>query len=170
MSYIDPYASAGGPVTVAQLPTVPESKGGTNQTTYTKGDLLTASAGPSPAILLTSSTITVLTTRDLTGPEATQLANLLAAHIAPDPLTPDQASRLAARASLTANTPTERATRNTQRVIMASVIEARNKINQLVRAVNALNGGSIPPLTNRTWAQALAAVRGAIDAETDPST
>lgn len=131
--------------------------------------LLTASAGPSPAVLLTASSVTVLTTRDLTGAEAVQLASLLAAHTAPDPLTPDQAARLAARASLVASTPTERATRNTQRVIMASVVEARNKINQLVAAVNALNGGSITPLTNRTWAQALAAVRSAIDAETDPN-
>ena len=60
MSYIDPYAFAGGPVTVAQLPTVPESKGGTNQTTYTKGDLLIASAANTLAKLAVGTALQLL--------------------------------------------------------------------------------------------------------------
>ena len=74
------------------------------------------------------------------------------------------ARRRRTRAALTGGEPTQAAARNALRVIYASIGETRQRLNQLIAAT----GAAVPPLPIRTWAQALAAVRQQIDAETDP--
>lgn len=52
--------------------------------------------------------------------------------------------------------------RNALRVVFASIVETRNKVNEL-----AALAPTVDPLPNRTWAQLKTAVRNQIDAETD---
>lgn len=75
--------------------------------------------------------------------------------------------RRLAKESLAGPDPVPRSTRCALRVIYSSLVECRAKVNEVVAFANS-KGASINPLTNRTWAQALQAVRQAIDAETDP--
>jgi len=63
--------------------------------------------------------------------------------------------------------PTQMSARNTQRVIYASLVQTRMAVNQLIAWANSM-GANLTPLQNRTWAQALQAVRAQIDAEGDP--
>lgn len=73
-----------------------------------------------------------------------------------------------AKAALTDSTdPTRIATRNTARVLMASLIETRAAYNQLAAWARPL-GYTGPTLANRNWAMALAAAKAQIDAETTP--
>ncbi len=53
--------------------------------------------------------------------------------------------------------------RNSLRVVFGSLVETRNKVNEL-----AALAPTVDPLPNRTWTQLKAAVRNQIDAETDP--
>ena len=79
-----------------------------------------------------------------------------------------QKVRAAAKAALTdQDDPTQFSTRNTQRVIYASLVQTRMAVNQLIAWANTM-GANLTPLQNRTWAQALQAVRAQIDAEGDP--
>jgi len=72
-----------------------------------------------------------------------------------------------AKDHITAETPESKAMRNAFRVVMASLIETRLKVNELVTAHNSAHGTNITPLPNRTWAQVLSATRNQIDSETD---
>lgn len=67
---------------------------------------------------------------------------------------------------LTDETPNAKAMRNAFRVVMASLIETRAKVNEII------NKGNIPSTTtlpNRTWGQVVNATKNQIDAETDPN-
>jgi hypothetical protein len=65
--------------------------------------------------------------------------------------------------------PTRTSTRNSMRVIMASLVETRAKINELVDKTNGVTTTPIAKLPVRTWQQILAVAKQYIDAETDPS-
>lgn len=75
-----------------------------------------------------------------------------------------QQAKALAKAGITSQHPEDIKIRNIIRVIYASLIETRNKINEIVAKPTV----NIQPLTNRTWAQAIAAVSSQIDSETDP--
>lgn len=64
--------------------------------------------------------------------------------------------------------PARVAARNADRALYRSIVQARNKVNELITWANA-QGASISPLTNRTFAQAMAAAAALVDAETDPA-
>jgi len=82
----------------------------------------------------------------------------------------NQQDRARAKLSLTALTnPTEIAARNTQRAIYNSLVQTRMVVNQLIAWANS-KGANLTPLQNRTWAQALDAVKQQIDVEGDPNT
>jgi len=64
--------------------------------------------------------------------------------------------------------PTRVAARNADRALYRSIVQTRNKINELIAWANA-QGASISPLTKRTFAQAMAGAKALVDAETDPA-
>lgn len=76
--------------------------------------------------------------------------------------------RLAKDAFSSTDNPTRIAARNADRALFRSIIQTRNKINEVIAWINA-NGGNIAPLANRTFAQAMAGAQALVDAETDPT-
>jgi len=65
--------------------------------------------------------------------------------------------------------PTQVASRNSLRLIYASLVENRQAFNALrLHVVDPANNPLPPALTVRSWKQALGGVRQQIDAETDP--
>ncbi len=83
---------------------------------------------------------------------------------------PDTLNRNAAQAVATSFDPFPMMARNGFRIVFASLVETRNKVNELVAAVNGKLGTSIQPLTNRTWGQVVQALKAAVQAESDPNT
>ena len=72
-----------------------------------------------------------------------------------------------AKSYLTNDTPDAKAMRNAFRVVMASLIETRAKVNEVINKGNIPNTTTLP---NRTWAQVVGATKAQIDAESDPNT
>lgn len=77
------------------------------------------------------------------------------------------ALRQGAKDHIVADSVEAKAMRNAFRVVMASLVETRQKVNQLVNAHNSAHGTNIATLTNRTWQDVLTATRNQIDAEID---
>lgn len=75
--------------------------------------------------------------------------------------------RQGAKDHIVADSVEAKAMRNAFRVVMGSLLETRQKVNQLVSAQNSAHGTNIATLTNRTWQDVLTATRNQIDAETD---
>lgn len=67
---------------------------------------------------------------------------------------------------LTNDTPDAKAMRNAFRVVMASLIETRAKVNEVINKGNIPNTSTLP---NRTWAQVVGATKAQIEAENDPN-
>lgn len=78
------------------------------------------------------------------------------------------AKRAAKEAFSSTDNPARVAARNADRALYRSLIQTRNKINEVIAWINA-NGGAITPLANRTFAQAMQAAAALVDAETDPT-
>jgi hypothetical protein len=110
-----------------------------------------------------------------TAAQKTQAQTLIAgwnwSQAAQDTYVAGEAKRQAKAALTDAQDPTRTASRCGQRVLYASLVETRAKINEIIALVNSRGvapGGAIAPLTNRTWAQAVVAAQAQIDTETDP--
>jgi hypothetical protein len=110
-----------------------------------------------------------------TAAQKTQAQTLIAdwdwSQVAQDTYVAGEAKRQAKAALTDAQDPTRTASRCAQRVLYASLVEARAKINEIIAVVNSPGvapAGPIVALTNRTWAQAVVATRAQIDTETDP--
>lgn len=71
-----------------------------------------------------------------------------------------------AKQALLSENPDMKAMRNAFRVVMASLIETRQKLNEVIANGNIPNTSQLP---NRTWTQVLNATRNSIDNESDPS-
>ena len=64
--------------------------------------------------------------------------------------------------------PARIAARNADRALFRSLVQTRQKLNEVIAWINA-NGGSITPLVNRSFAQAMQGAQALVDAETDPT-
>lgn len=64
--------------------------------------------------------------------------------------------------------PTRVAARNADRALYRSIMQTRQKLNELITWANS-QGASIQPLANRTFAQAMAAAAQLVDAEQSPT-
>lgn len=75
-----------------------------------------------------------------------------------------------AKSLLNNEDPTVILLRNALRIVMASLIETRTKLNEVITYTNTHSGqpSTIAPLINRSWLQILTAVQSQIDNETDP--
>ena len=136
------------------------------------GDNLLAecvAAGLPVTEIFVSDQIRFVCSRELGEPEQATLASVLAAHVAPAPLSARDAVRARAKTAF-ADTldPIATAARNADRSLFRSLKRTREKINEVIAWINA-NGGAITPLTNRTFAQAMQGAAVLVDAETDPA-
>lgn len=124
---------------------------------------------PITDVYVTGGLIGFVASRDLTAQEQDTLTSTLAAHVPPAPLTPKQAAKAEAkRAFASVDNPTRVAARNADRALFRSLVQTRQKINEVIAWINA-NGGSITPLANRTFAQAMQGAQALVDAEADPA-
>jgi hypothetical protein len=149
------------------------------RTLFAQGLLSEDSGNNSPVILLNfdpagPSAVPIFSAA-ATPSQKTQAQTLIAgwnwSQAAQDTYLANEAKRQAKAALTDAQDPTRTASRCGQRVLYASLVETRAKINEIIALVNSRGvapGGAIAPLTNRTWAQAVVAAQAQIDTETDP--
>jgi hypothetical protein len=136
------------------------------------GDNLLAeciAAGLPVTDIFVSDQIRFVCSRELSESEQELLAAEHAAHVAPAPMTHRNAVRARAKVAFTDTLdPIATASRNADRALFRSLRQTREKINEVITWINA-NGGSISPLTNRSFAQAMQGAAALVDAETDPT-
>lgn len=124
---------------------------------------------PITDVYVTGEVIGFVASRDLAAQEQDTLTSTLAAHVPPTPLTPEQAAKVEAkRVFASVDNPTRVAARNADRALFRSLVQTRQKLNEVIAWINA-NGGSISPLVNRSFAQAMQGAQVLVDAETDPT-